>query len=389
MSERSAVETIAAAIGEVELRGIVERITGMAEPRIADWRYERLAVINGWDEYRGLFRFAGEAQVAGQRRAWSVILKVIRRPPRSSDDPAQPHFWKREALAYGSPLLSGGPGLRPVRCLGVDPRDDDTFTLWLEDLKDEYPEGWPLERYRLAAVHLGEMSGAHLSRDRSLDPPWLMRRGFATELEGAGARAMEALISDAATWEHPQVRRAFPESTARRVAEQWEHRSAFHAIVSELPTTICHNDAHAHNLFSRRREDGSQETIALDWELMGIGTLTADITYLVIGSLRRFAVDITQADDLEAVVLDGYMDGLERAGFRGDRAAIRLGYTATVALRLGLVPQTLGLIMSGSQRARQERAWRRPADELIARWVQVADFVLDRVRLARELSAVR
>ena len=168
MTAVSSAAAIAAAIGEAELRNVVQRATGIPEARIVDWRCKPLAVINGWAEYRGLFRFEGEAETGPNRRAWSAIPEIIRRPPRSSDDPAHPDFWKREAHAYGSELLSGMPGLRPAQCFGVDARDDDTFTLWLEDLRDEYAEGWPLERYGLAAAHLGEMNGAYMSQQRSL-----------------------------------------------------------------------------------------------------------------------------------------------------------------------------------------------------------------------------
>ena len=166
-------------------------------------------------------------------------------------------------------------------------------------------------------------------------------------------------------------------------------QAPFEKVVSELPVTLCHNDAHVHNLFSRRLGDGAQETVALDWELTGIGPIATDITYLVIATLRRFAVEMADANELEALVLDGYMTGLERSGWRGDRAEIELGFAAAVALRVGLVPQALGLIMNASQRAHQERTWRRPADDLIARWAEVAHFVLDRVRLASELMAKR
>ena len=166
-------------------------------------------------------------------------------------------------------------------------------------------------------------------------------------------------------------------------------QARFRKIVDELPVTLCHNDAHAQNLFSLRRRVGTQETVALDWELAGMGPVATDITYLVIATLRRFAVDVADADELESVVLDGYLTGLERSGWRGDRATIELGFTAALALRIGLVPQTLGIIMNAAQRAHQERTWLRPADELIARWAQVAHFVLDRVGRARELMAKR
>ena len=74
---------------------------------------------------------------------------------------------------------------------------------------------------------------------------------------------------------------------------------------------------------------------------------------------------------------------LEQA--RVNSAEIRLGYTAAVALRLGLVPQILGLILDRPHRERAERIWGRPADEIIERWAEVAYFVLDRADQARAL----
>jgi hypothetical protein len=151
------------------------------------------------------------------------------------------------------------------------------------------------------------------------------------------------------------------------------------------PTTLCHNDAHDENLFARRRADGAEETVAVDWELAGLGPLASDATYLVIATLRRLAVAMQDADALEEAVLEGYVAGLRDAGWRGDESQIRLGYTAGVALRLGLVPTVLDMIFDPAHRGRAERGWRRPADELIERWAQVAYFVLDRADRARQL----
>jgi hypothetical protein len=102
----TSVATAAAAIGEAELSAVVLRALGNPDARIVEWGCTPLTAINGWGEYRGLFRFAGDAEVAGQRRAWSLILKVIRRTPGSSDDPAHPAYRKRQSLANGSDLLS-------------------------------------------------------------------------------------------------------------------------------------------------------------------------------------------------------------------------------------------------------------------------------------------
>jgi hypothetical protein len=43
-------------------------------------------------------------------------------------------------------------------------------------------------------------------------------------------------------------------------------------------------------------------------------------------------------DELEDVVLAGYVEGLADAGWRGDERLVRLGYTAGIAMRWGCAP---------------------------------------------------
>ena len=196
---------------------------------------------------------------------------------------------------------------------------------------------------------------------------------------------MEGLFNNERTWQHPDVQLAYPEPIVDRLKRQWAHRHEFQAAIAKLPVTVCHNDSHTENLFSRRRPDGSQETVAIDWELLGIGPVSSDITYLVIATLRRLAVDMKDADALEEAVLDGYIAGLRDAGWNADEREIRLGFAAGVALRLGLVPQTLDLILNEERRSQAERGWHRPVEDLIGRWSQVAYFVLDRADRARRM----
>ena len=108
-------------------------------------------------------------------------------------------------------------------------------------------------------------------------------------------------------------------------------------------------------------------------------------TYLVMQTLRRFDVDIEEADRLEELVLGGYIEGLRDAGWSGEDAAIRRAYMAGIALRVGLIPQVLRLILDEAQRAKIEPIWNRPAEQLIERWAWLAYFVLDRADEAREL----
>ena len=378
------VDEIASSVDDEALTPVVRDILDDDRAQLGEWKYAQLAVVSGLPGYRGLFRFEGSAEVGGHAKPWSAILKVARRHPTASDDPARAGFWNREALAFGSGILDDLPGLTAVRCYNVTETDDGTFLFWLEDLVDEFDDGWPIERYGLAARHLGQMGGAYLA-DRPLPHhDWLLRRTVGSG-GGGGMARVEALIDDKKVWQHPDVRRAYPEPIAERLRQQWADRRAFQAATAELPTTLCHNDSHDENLFSRKRADGTQETVAVDWELVGIGPIASDITFLVIATLRRMAVDMEDADALEEAVLDGYVAGLRDTGWSGDERAVRLGFTAAVALRLGLVPQTLDLILNERRREEAQRGWNVPLEELIERWAQVAYFVLDRADQARQM----
>ena len=209
----ASVDEVAAAIDAATLAPIVRQALDDEQAEVAEWEAQQLDVVSGLPGYRGLFRFQGTASAAGDVKAWSAILKIARRHPTASDNPAHPGFWNREALAFSSGILDDLPGLTAVRCYNVTETDDGTFLFWLEDLVDEYADGWPIERYGLAARHLGQMGGAYLEHRPLPKYDWLSRRVAGTG--GGGSAMMEALFNDSETWAHPDVRRAYPKPIDR------------------------------------------------------------------------------------------------------------------------------------------------------------------------------
>ncbi len=86
----------------------------------------------------GILRLVGTARIAGEARPWSLVLKAIRPPApdsataRMERDEGHVLYWRREANAYQSGLLSDLPaGLVAPRCYGVDERPDGSVWLWL------------------------------------------------------------------------------------------------------------------------------------------------------------------------------------------------------------------------------------------------------------------
>ena len=373
----------AASVDRETLTPIVRRALASENTELIDWRHEPFAYVSTLREYRGLYHFSGSARVGTETRLWSLVLKVIRRSPSASTEPDHPVDWRREVLAYSSGLLDDLPGVAAPHCYGINDPSDEAAMLWLEYVEDEHDGRWPVERYGLASRHLGRLNGAYVSGRELPDHEWL-HASRAAEGGGAGER-IEKLLRSEKTWQHPEVRRVFPEPIAERALRQREDWRAFRAAATQQPRTLCHLDAGRQNLFARRRADGADETVLIDWELMGFAPLATEITYLVMQTLRRFDVDIDAADHFEELVLDSYIAGLRDAGWRGDPQDVRFAYTAGIALRLGLIPQVLGFIFDEDKRARIEPGWGRPADEVIERWARLAYFVLDHADEARKL----
>ncbi|MEJ2089509.1 MAG: phosphotransferase [Gammaproteobacteria bacterium] len=338
---------------------------------VRDWSVEPVVSVNARPDFRAHFRYRGVAVVDDEEVGWRLVLKMVAKPPESSLHPADATFWARERSVFASGLLARVEGLTPVRCFGVVDFHDTCFGLWLEDLEDEFPGAWPVARFSLAARHLGRLAASPIATD---DQPWLLHRNIG---KAVISRRPE-ILTDEKVWQRGRVRELLPDGTARRARRQWQDREQFRTSVQQLPVTLCHNDAHAGNLFSVAGSEGASSTVAIDWELFGTGPLGADITYLIVASLRRGLVPIVEADALEASVLSGYLEGLSEGGFDVDEAVFRKGYHAQIALRLGLIPQTLELIASTRRHTAVERVWRTPVDVLVERWCGVAAFVLER-----------
>ena len=148
-------------VDQATLIPLVRRLLANERAQVVSWRYR--PVEGGFGGSYGVYRFQGEAQAGGETLGWSLILKVIG-PATGSQEPAAGDYWKREVLVYGSGLLDDMQGdLVAPRCVGLVEHPGQESWLWLEDAAESGGEPWPLERYGLAARHLGQFSGAYLA----------------------------------------------------------------------------------------------------------------------------------------------------------------------------------------------------------------------------------
>ena len=272
-------------------------------------------------------------------------------------------------MAYWSGLLDDLPGgIAAPRCLGVDVSADGIVRLWLEDVAPENDAPWSLDRYALAARHLGQFNGAYLAGRSLPDAPWLSTswlRGWV----GANEAAMDHLKR---VLDHPLVQQVYPEGVARSFLRLWTERELFLDRLDRLPHTLCHLDAFRRNLLDSRLSDGSQQTPALDWAFIGKGALGEELGPLIQASIEFFEAESIAAQELEEVAFQGYLDGLTDAGWRGDPQVVRFGYAASTALRhgVGTVRLVLPILLDERLHARVEQLLGRPIEEVFEKWAE-------------------
>jgi len=306
----------------------------------------------GYDVYlpgRTLVRFTGTAAVGGSVQPWSMVLK--RTSPVQGGDAVSSGGWKREAEAYASGLLADIPGpLRAPQALAVTEDADGSTWLWLEDVADRFEGQWPLAQYGRAAYHLGQFNGVYLGQRPLPTFPWLAPHW--ADHQGEPAQVPTALSTINRFTAEGQGQHAFPAPLLDHAARLLHDQSLFRGIVARLPQTLCHHDAAQANLLAHQRANGRIETVAIDWESIGHGTVGAEIATLVFGTMRRGTFPARRATALDRVCFAGYLQGLRVAGWRGDGEVVRLGYTAAVALRWSLLMGTLRALTDAGARSR-------------------------------------
>lgn len=185
----------------------------------------------------------------------------------------------------GSATFTGG--LRAPICYLAAERPDARVSLWLEDASDGTPAArWPLERYGVAARHLGRAQGEFLGQRLLPDEPWLSHdwlRAYLPLRDGD----LE-LLDDTVEWSKPRVADFLAIELAEPLRRMRADRDVFLAAMDRLPRTICHLDLHPANLFSV-----GDQTVLVDWAFVGVGALGEDAGNLVPDAVLDFLVRTT------------------------------------------------------------------------------------------------
>ncbi len=327
----------------------------------------------------GVSRVTGKAKDQGETKPWSLILKVIRASD-SAADPTTARYWAREPLAYQSRMLAELPGgLAAPRCFEVMETPGEAYWLWLEDITDEGELQWPLERFGVAAYHLGYFNGSFLLETIPRQQLWMSQRWLRAYI----TESIAPMAAIRAMPDHPLIRRLYPDDLVERLLQLWAEREIFLQALERLPQTLCHMDAFRRNLFSRRALDGREQTVAIDWAFAGMGALGEELVPLVTASVGFFGIEVDRLRELEEVVFERYLAGLRDAGWRGDPRLVRFAYAAASGLRFGLPPGVDPI--DANLDPWFEQMLGRPMEEILHTWVILRRFLFDLADEARDL----
>ena len=332
--------------------------------QVLTWQYKLLKGRGGdAREGLGVYRFSGRARVQGQDVPWSMILKIIR---PSRDEPSS-YAGKREVLAYRSGFLDDLPGgLAAPQCLGINEWPDGEFWMWIEEVVDQVGDEWPIERFGLAARHLGQLNGTYLAGKPLPNQDWFSRK-WLRQYTAQYGKAMTQLNTNL---KHPLMRRVCPPDVAAQLERLWPKREPWLDLIEHLPQTFCHMDAFVRNLFARRSSDGHEETVAIDWPYAGIGAVGEELAPLVSMGLGRQRISLDDLHMLDRVVFKGYLEGLNDAGWNGDPDLARFGFVASAPLRYGFMSTRFVEFFNTLDKDRQTELERR----MEAEWAQNEHF---------------
>jgi hypothetical protein len=355
------------------LAGPVRRATRSDDAEVVEWRCEPIAWTAIAATTAGIYRVSGTARDPRGDTAWTLVLKVLKRPADAIEVPEAREYWRREADAYESDLLLDLKGVSAPLCYGTTMLEDGaTVWLWLEHVVDS-DAVWPLSQYARAARALGIFNGSDIARHALPDERWLSRRWLRSWAEWVAPPAMKAVTNEA-TWRIPIVQRGFPVPVTDRVLVLCERMPRLLQLFETLPLTLSHHDCWRTNFIIPTPD----RTVLIDWSAVGLSPVGLDLGILTCESHFFLHAD---PDDLEAfdrVVFAAYLDGLRAAGAAQDERMVRFAYATTAALWGAITaPAWLPSWGDPANRAFLEEKFGRRLEEMAAPYARALAFMLD------------
>jgi hypothetical protein len=332
----------------------VQRATARAVPVNYDWASPATA---------GLWRADVRAQADGEVLDLAFFVKLLRHPrlwPELSqlpDEATRQDFvgffpWQFELDMHECGIAEILPaGMRTPVLYRARPVDADHVALWWEYV-DQRPGPWELADYRRAARLLGALAARRRAgADANRRLPELCRRmppggGLRYFVDGKVLRGCLPALRAARTWRHPVLAAALHAAAdpglPADLAALGARLPAVLDRLDQVPQCYAHGDASPQNLLiPAGRPD---ELVVIDW---GFGSLLPagfDLGQLLVGLASAGQTPLADLPRIDAVIFEGYLDGLDDEGYDANPADVRAGYLGGLAARSALCLLPLELL---------------------------------------------
>jgi hypothetical protein len=354
---------------------------------ILDWTVEPISHELLTDTTSGLFCFAGQGQSAKGNRHWTVVLKCMNNPKQSSQQPRESSYWRREIMAFQSGLLEQLPsGVRAPRCYGITEIEDGAW-VWIEYIQEATGKQWSLDYFQRTARQLGRFQGAYLCGTPLPDQPWLCWPffGIGWAEQNGWSGFMEPEFEQNA-WKWPIAKGALDDKQKLRMLQLIVENLRFDLVNTRLPQVLCHNDVHRKNfMWTLSPQTGEEELIGVDWAFTGPGAVGNDLGELVGNSMYFFDYDPYDVETLETALLDGYLAGIADNRVGIDPRQVRLGYLISLSFFMETLPGWTPFILPPDSGVNVQAMYAHSAKDVLASWVHLNAFCLDRADEARSL----
>jgi hypothetical protein len=342
---------------------------------ITDWSVRRLS-DKGIANPDGLWLFSGLGYDSHETRSWSVVVKIFIRPEQEAP-PDDLYYWKRELLLAQSGLLEQLPGpVRAPRFYRTDEYSDSAW-IWMEQVTDRQSGPWKLEHYTFAARQLGLWNGACLAMSVQPEEPWLARQHYIAWLTWMDIEK---------DWQFPLNQIHVSVELRHRYDQLWAEREIFYRVLEGLPQVFSHFDSQRRNLFIHQNTGQKDELVIVDWAQCGLGSLGAELNWLVGMSGGLLEWSPVNLSELDAVAFESYLQGLREAGWSGDRDIVRLGYVAWLAVFMGCIfPAYTAIWCSLENRLNALHTFGIAEEELFWKVLPILNYSLDCADEARRL----
>jgi Phosphotransferase enzyme family len=383
-----------------ELALVVQKALSDSKAWPLSWEVEALTWAGLNPATAGLFRLTGLAQTGeGGKVPWIVVLKVTADVNLTGDpvidqvahQPLGMNYWKREALAFSSGLLTGWPGpLVPVRCYGVKEEPEDRAWIWLEAREGARPHPiWTIEQLADAAYDFGAFGAQWQSKLPDVTHyPWLAQRWLRGWVAVVRLYAVDHFLEHDGCGNDSFVEPFLTKRTRRRIAELILDADDLLATFESLPCTLAHHDPQWNNLFAATPAEASARTVVIDWGFFGIAPIGSDLGLHIGQNIFHWGIDQRRAAEHDHASTAAYLRGLRDFGWDGNTDSIMLARATAAALNAvtWLAMEVSWLCPDMSERFGQDEAtWpKRVATKLgisaaavLERWAAGFSYVLD------------